>query len=332
MAEKTLILGESGQGKSTSLRNCDPGTTAVVSPVGKRLPFKNGNKFTMLKGTVDTDQILDFIKEQAKSGKKLIVIDDFQYIMSVPYMHRIQESGWDKYNDFGKNYFDLLDICQELPEDVHMVYMSHTETLDDGITRIKLIGKLLREKITIEGLFETVLKAKKVDDKYYFITQSDGKDTIKSPMGMFETYAIDNDLAYVDAKVRNYYGLDGHVSDEIIAQMDAEKVADLAKPEKRSRKRSYNEVMSNNTKIVEKYLNDVDAKLDEISSGREEIPFDEASTVIASMETPELEKVPRRTKAERLEPDPEILEKIAESGDMPVEEHKPIRRTRKSRT
>lgn len=115
MAEKLLILGESGQGKSTSLRNCDPSVTAIVSPVGKRLPFKGSNKFEMLMGDVDTNHILKFIREQVLKGKKLIVLDDFQYIMSVPYMHRIQENGWDKYNDFGKNYFDLIDVCNSLP-------------------------------------------------------------------------------------------------------------------------------------------------------------------------------------------------------------------------
>ena len=156
MAQKVLIMGESGTGKSTSLRNCDPATTAVVNPVGKPLPFKG--KFTMLNGETESRKICKFMKEQCAAGKKLIVVDDFQYILSVPYMNRIKENGWDKWNDFGANYFEIIEVCEELPEDVVVVYMTHTETLENGVTTIKLIGKLLREKITIEGLFTVVLR------------------------------------------------------------------------------------------------------------------------------------------------------------------------------
>ena len=98
MAQMLLIMGESGTGKSTSMRNCDPATTAVVNPVGKPLPFKG--KFTMLNSEVESRKICKFMKEQAAAGKKLLVVDDFQYILSVPYMNRIKENGSDKWNDF----------------------------------------------------------------------------------------------------------------------------------------------------------------------------------------------------------------------------------------
>ncbi len=186
-----LIMGESGTGKSTSMRNCDPATTAVVNPVGKPLPFKG--KFTMLNSEVESRKICKFMKEQAAAGKKLLVVDDFQYILSVPYMNRIKENGWDKWNDFGANYFEIIEVCKELPDDVVVAYMTHTETLENGVTTIKLIGKLLREKITIEGLFTIVLRTGVNEGKYYFYTQNSGKDTVKSPMGMFPAYAIDND-------------------------------------------------------------------------------------------------------------------------------------------
>ena len=156
MAQMLLVMGESGTGKSTSMRNCDPATTAVVNPVGKPLPFKG--KFEMLNSETESRKICKFMKEQAAAGKKLIVVDDFQYILSVPYMNRIKENGWDKWNDFGANYFEIIEVCKELPEDVVVAYMTHTETLDNGVTTIKLIGKLLREKITIEGLFTIVLR------------------------------------------------------------------------------------------------------------------------------------------------------------------------------
>ena len=136
-------------------------------------------------------------------------------------MNRIKEAGWDKWNDFGSNYFEIIDVCSELPDDVIVYYLSHCETLDNGITTIKLIGKLLREKITIEGLFTTVLRTQVVDGKYYFLTQNSGKDTVKSPLGMFPSYAIENDLSYVDDKIRNYYGMSGAKPDSEIEEADA---------------------------------------------------------------------------------------------------------------
>ena len=138
MAQKVLIMGESGTGKSTSLRNCDPATTAVINPVGKPLPFKN--HFEMLNNETDARKIVKYMKEQCAAGKKLLVVDDFQYILAVPYMNRIKETGWDKYNDFGANYFEIIDCCKDLPDDVVVVYMTHLETLDNGLTTVKLIG------------------------------------------------------------------------------------------------------------------------------------------------------------------------------------------------
>lgn len=238
MAQKILIMGESGSGKSTSLRNCDPAITAIVNPVGKPLPFRGSKNFPTLNGVTDSEEICDFMKKSAGSGAKLIVIDDFQYILAVPYMDRIKENGWDKYNDFGANYFKIIDVCKELPDDVCVYYLTHCETLDSGLTTVKLIGKLLREKITIEGLFTIVLKTGVSEGKYYFFTQNSGKDTVKSPMGMFDSFSIDNDLAYVDAKVRNYYELAGAKSDDEIKTLDEAKAGEVEKPQGRRRRGS----------------------------------------------------------------------------------------------
>ena len=234
MAQKILIMGESGTGKSTSMRNCDPATTAVVNPVGKPLPFKA--KFDMLNNETDARKITRYMKEQAAAGKKLIVVDDFQYILAVPYMTRIKETGWDKYNDFGANYFEIIDVCKDLPDDVVVVYMTHLETLDNGLTTVKLIGKLLREKITIEGLFTVVLRTGVNEGKYYFYTQNSGKDTVKSPLGMFPVYAIENDLAYVVDKVRNYYEIGEFKTDAEMSQADQAAATDLEKPDAKGRR------------------------------------------------------------------------------------------------
>lgn len=236
-AQKVLIVGESGTGKSTSLRNCDPKTTAIVNPVGKPLPFKGSGKFVTLDSETDSRKVTRWMLEQARSGKKLIVVDDFQYILAVPFMERIKETGWDKWNDFGANYYDIIDVCKELPDDVVVAFLSHAETLDNGVYTIKLIGKMLREKITIEGLFTVVLRTGVNEGKYYFFTQNSGKDTVKSPLGMFPTYAIDNDLNYVADKIRNYFEVGAYKTDEEMAQADDSVAAkEIEKPDANGRR------------------------------------------------------------------------------------------------
>lgn len=330
MAQKVLIMGESGTGKSTSLRNCDPATTAVVNPVGKPLPFKS--HFEMLNNETDARKIVKYMKEQVAAGKKLLVVDDFQYILAVPYMNRIKETGWDKYNDFGSNYFEIIDVCKDLPDDVVVVYMTHLETLDNGLTTVKLIGKLLREKITIEGLFTVVLRTGVNEAKYYFYTQNSGKDTVKSPLGMFTTYAIDNDLNYVVDKIRNYYELGDYKSDDEMGQADQKVAADIEKPDangrrsrsgrktttapqetkpadqaatepteqpKKRERKSRAEVQQENQQKQAEYMEAVDKAIDKETGGVEEVPFEEAAAIADTVPKPDLQKPPRRTRKER---------------------------------
>lgn len=325
MAQMLLIMGESGTGKSTSMRNCDPATTAVVNPVGKPLPFKG--KFTMINSEVESRKICKFMKEQVAAGKKLIVVDDFQYILSVPYMNRIKENGWDKWNDFGANYFEIIEVCKELPDDVVVAYMTHTETLENGVTTIKLIGKLLREKITIEGLFTIVLRTGVNEGKYYFYTQNSGKDTVKSPMGMFPAYAIDNDLNYVADKIRNFYEVGEYKTDAEMGQADAQAASDLEKPDANGRRarggkktastatpptttedaapktgrtrKSRAEVQAENEQKIADHMDEVDKAIDQAFPGQEEVPFDEAMDVADKVPKPDLQKPPRRTRKER---------------------------------
>ena len=222
MGMPILILGESGTGKTTSLRNFKEGEIALVNVTGKALPFR-GN-FEMLKNTTDASKILRFMRE---TKAKRIIIDDCQYIMSFQYMRRIKENGWDKFNELQSDFFNIIDAVPSLPDDVIVYFLSHLETKDDGRQKIKTIGKMLDEKITIEGMFTTVLKTHVSDGKYYFLTQNSGSDTVKSPLGMFGDFAIDNDLKYVDEKIRNYYQLGEYKSDEEIAKADEE----AARPE-----------------------------------------------------------------------------------------------------
>lgn len=222
MGMPILVLGESGTGKTTSLRNFKEGEVALVNVTGKALPFK-GN-FEMLKNTTDASKILKFMRE---TKAKRIIIDDCQYIMSFQYMRRIKENGWDKFNELQSDFFNIIDAVPSLPDDVIVYFLSHLETKDDGRQKIKTIGKMLDEKITIEGMFTTVLKTHVSDGKYYFLTQNSGNDTVKSPLGMFTDFAIDNDLKYVDEKIRNYYQIGEYKSDAEIAKADEE----AARPE-----------------------------------------------------------------------------------------------------
>lgn len=335
MAQMVLIMGESGTGKSTSIRNCNPATTAIVNPVNKPLPFKGSGKFEMLNSVTESRKITKFMKEQAAAGKKLLVVDDFQYILSVPYMNRIKESGWDKWNDFGANYYEIIDVCKELPDDIVVAYMTHTETLDNGVTTIKLIGKLLREKITIEGLFTIVLRTGVNEGKYYFYTQNSGKDTVKSPMGMFPAYAIDNDLNYVADKVRNFYEVGEYKTDAEMGQADAAVASDIEKPDSKGRRargkvttetatppqtapeqsdepvaeppksgrtsrRTHDEVVAENHQKIAEHMEAVGKAIDEATGGAEEVPFDEACAIADTVPKPELETPPRRTRKERI--------------------------------
>ena len=282
MAIKTLICGLSGTGKSTSARNLTE--AAVVNPVNKPLPFKH--KFEMLNGVTDSKEIVKFMKN---TTAKVIIVDDFQYLLSIPYMRRIKETGWDKYNDFASNYYDIIDVCDELPDDVTVYFMTHTETLENGEETVKLIGKLLREKICIEGLFTTVLKTMVNDGKYYFITQNNGHDHTKSPLGMFESYAIDNDLAYVDAKIRNYYevGTD-YLSDDEIAEADEEaKREELQPPKPREERKRRKSREPERTREEIQEANDTSVAYNGVTEDGEPTDFTAESM-------PEVDELPRR--------------------------------------
>lgn len=358
-----LIMGESGTGKSTSMRNCDPATTAIVNPVGKQLPFRG--KFDMLNSVTDARKITKYMREKVAEGKKLIVVDDFQYVLAVPYMNRIKETGWDKYNDFGANYFEIIEVCKDLPDDVIVAYLTHLETLENGLTTVKLIGKLLREKITIEGLFTVVLRTGVNEAKYYFYTQNSGRDTVKSPLGMFPAYAIDNDLNYVADKMRNFYEVGEYKTDDEMGQVDKVVAADVEKPTTGGRKarssktaepkpkeetptndtkasgkrKSRKEVEAENNEKVTDYMDKCDEVVQEKFGDKEEIPFDEYCEATDSVPKPETEKLPRRTRKERIEEEPKADAKADAKDDSepvnntvnPPEEPTEGSRTRRTR-
>lgn len=204
MGISVMILGESGTGKSASLRNFQSGEVSVINVAGKPLPFR-----TKLK-TFDSDcydTIKKVIGKVVEKGQKRIVIDDAQYLMANEYMRRANETGYQKFTDIGKNYFDLMTYVKSLPPDVIVYFLSHVAVDEQGTTRCKTVGKMLDEKITIEGLFTIVLRTDVTDGAYRFSTKNSGNDTVKSPIGMFEELYIDNDLKEVDHSIREYYEL-----------------------------------------------------------------------------------------------------------------------------
>ena len=228
------ILGRSGTGKSYSMRNFPADELGVVNVEGKILPFKGSGKIE----TVNTDKSADIVQTIRDMSKKYksIVVDDYQYVMANEFMRRAKESGWDKFTDIAKDAWDIADLVRKLPNDVIVYIMCHTDTDSEGFERLKTIGKMLDEKIVLEGMSTIVLKTHVADGKYSFLTQNNGKDTAKSPFGMFPSYAIDNDLKYVDEKIRNYYEIGDYVSDEEMAEKDETVKQEYTEPKKRSRR------------------------------------------------------------------------------------------------
>lgn len=231
MAQIVLILGESGTGKSASLRNFQNGEIALVNIGKKSLPFR-GNFNTI--NSCDFDEISKFVQSVPE---KIIVVDDAQYLMAFQYMRRIKENGWDKFNEIQSDFFNLIELAKSLPDDKIVFFLSHIETKDDGRQKIKTIGKMLDEKITIEGMFTVVLKTYVSDGKYYFVTQNSGMDTVKSPIGMFPSITIDNDLKYVAEKIKNYYYMDGAKTDAEMQAADETVKTEVNPSEKKSRRR-----------------------------------------------------------------------------------------------
>ena len=138
---------------------------------------------------------------------KRYVIDDSQYLLCFELFDRSAETGYTKFTEMAKHFYDLIQlVIKQLPEDTIVYFLHHTEIVGEKY-KAKTIGKMLDEKLTLEGLFSIVLMAKNIDGSYVFITQSDGTNTVKTPMEMFEKSEMDNDLKQVDSIIREYYGL-----------------------------------------------------------------------------------------------------------------------------
>lgn len=203
MSTGVLILGESGSGKSAALRNLNPADCALIQCIPKRLPFKGTKAWE--KRTYVSDKSAAIVKAMQKTKAKIIIIDDFQYLMANEFMRRASEKGYEKFTEIGHSAWSVLNAAHELAPDVRVYVLSHTEQTDAGRTKMKTIGKMLDDKVTLEGLFTIVLRAIVSDGAHHFATRNSGSDTVKAPMGLFDDEFIDNDLAAVDARITDYY-------------------------------------------------------------------------------------------------------------------------------
>ena len=203
MSYATLVLGESGTGKTCSLRNLDPKNTLLIQPVRKPLPFRSAG-WKEIKAKGDGNNILVCSNPQAiincmhASPFDVIVVDDWQYILASMYMAARNVKGFDKFTEIGGAGFDIAKAASELGENKRVYVLAHTTSDEFGNTRIKTLGKLLDDKIVVEGMFTTVLRTHVENGRYLFSTQNSGSDTVKSPMGMFSEQYIENDLAAID--------------------------------------------------------------------------------------------------------------------------------------
>lgn len=216
MSYSTMIMGPSGAGKTNSLRNLDTKSTFLIQVVRKPLPFKGWReKWREVDPKVPGGNMLvsdspELIRKYMlaislqKPEVKTIIIDDAQYVMANDFMRSVAEKGYDKFNRIGADFWNIVMDAAGLRSDLNVVILQHEEIDENGRTKAKTIGRMLDDKIVLEGLFTVVLRAAKRDGKHVFLTKNSGSDTVKAPDGMFHADMIDNDLTLVLEAINSY--------------------------------------------------------------------------------------------------------------------------------
>ena len=207
MGVPVLVLGASGSGKSTSMRNMGD-DVGVFNVASKALPFRRKLK------VINTNDYNKICRVLTENSLKKYVIDDSQYLMAFEQLARAKETGFQKYTDMGLHFANLINTAiNQTTYDTIVYFLHHVEKDENGFIKAKTVGKLIDNWITLEGLFPIVLLCWTDGKQHKFITQSDGFTTAKSPMDMFST-EIDNDLAFVDKTIREYYEFENNESEE----------------------------------------------------------------------------------------------------------------------
>ena len=207
MGVPVLIIGKSGQGKSTSLRNFEENEIALINVSKKPLPFRK--RFNSTRDTDNYEEIKGLLTQTVKNS---IVIDDASYLITNQFMHKHSSAGagnavFALYNNLGDEFWKLIEHIKTLPPQKIVYVIMHEERSEFGEIKPKTIGKLLDDKVCIEGMFTVVLRCMADKGRHFFRTQTDGMDVAKSPFGMFEQFEIDNDLKLVDQTIRAYWGI-----------------------------------------------------------------------------------------------------------------------------
>ena len=203
-----LLIGKSGSGKSASLRNFKKEEIAIANVLGKPLPFKSDLEAPKVD---DYNVILRAIQN---TNKKVIVIDDANYLITNEFMGKSSVKGFDKYNEMGNNFFNLINGIKNIDGGKTVYLIMHEDIDDEGNVKPKTIGKLLDDKVNIQGMFTICLRSMFDNGNYIFRLKTNGQDCVKTPIGLFDTDQMENDLKLVDEKIREYYELDKNESEE----------------------------------------------------------------------------------------------------------------------
>lgn len=215
MSKLIAVMGESGAGKTTSMRNLDPKTTMYIdcdkkglSWKGWREQYNKENKNYIVSD--DSDYVLKVVQQVSNSPEfqhiKVIIIDTLNGLMVADEMRRMKEKGYDKWQDMAASVYNLVDKALTFRDDLTIIFTAHTQTdrEDSGymFTHIKTSGRKL-DKIVLESKFPVVLLAKVMDGAYKFETKADSSTT-KVPMGAIEDQYIDNDITKVIDALKDY--------------------------------------------------------------------------------------------------------------------------------
>ena len=197
-----MVLGSSGSGKSTSLRNFKENEIGIFNVASKPLPFRGNLK----KVDHATYQLITKVLKDNKL--KCYAIDDSQFLMVFDEFNRAKEVGYQKFTDFALNFYNLVQtVINDTSADTIVYFLHHTEQDEFGKIKAKTVGKMIDNKLSLEGMFSVVLLCGTDGKDHWFETQSDGTNSAKTPLGMFEGNRIDNDLRFVDSTIRSYWNL-----------------------------------------------------------------------------------------------------------------------------
>jgi hypothetical protein len=217
MGLPVIIYGKSGSGKSRSLKFFAPDEILYINVESKALPFRQQFKFVAK--TDNVTQIQGQLAKMSDAKVRTAVIDDAGYIMTHLFMrnHRFMKGGaqFDMYNEIADSMYNLVKfVKEELPDDNIVYIVMHEDTSDMGMTVLKTLGKLLDQKVCLEGMVTIVIRCMSKDGEHFFRTVTDGNDITKAPEELFEDEQIDNNLKFVDDKIREFYGIKNNKGDK----------------------------------------------------------------------------------------------------------------------